>query len=34
MPSFYHPNFQRNQNNKWANGIWQGLPSQTQPNSC
>ncbi|CAF1255581.1 unnamed protein product [Rotaria magnacalcarata] len=34
MPSFYHPNFQPNQNNKRLNGIWQGLPTQTQQNSC
>ncbi|CAF1043745.1 unnamed protein product [Rotaria sordida] len=34
MPSFYHSNYQRNQNYKWQNGNWDLLPSQTPQYSC
>ncbi|CAF2540007.1 unnamed protein product [Rotaria sp. Silwood2] len=34
MPSFYHSNYQRNQNYKWLNSSWHLLPSQTPQSSC
>ncbi|CAF4561312.1 unnamed protein product [Rotaria sp. Silwood1] len=34
MPSFYHSNFQRNQNYQWQNSSWHLLPSRTSQNSC
>ncbi|CAF4654339.1 unnamed protein product, partial [Rotaria sp. Silwood2] len=34
MPSFYHSNYQRNQNYKWLNSSWHLLPSQIPQSSC